>query len=259
MAANDLNLFASVFDNLLTYKQFDSKGLTIDSLSTEEAYQVQRLVVQNRCQRGERAVGFKIGCTSAPIRKQFGLSEPICGRVMEPHVEYGSTELETNNYLEPAIEPEFVLTIGKDITAMPESDEQLLDCIDYVSPGIELHHFKFHFGDPTLQELIASNGIHAGLVMGQERFAPRQVDWQMEGVGVFRGNDLIASGIAADILGGPLKSLRWLIGHLVAQGSGLKAGDIVIPGSAVELVRVNVGDRITARFTHAGSVTATFV
>ena len=81
----------------------------------------------------------------------------------------------------------------------------------------------------------------------------------MEGVGVFRGNDLVASGIAADILGGPLKSLRWLIGHLVAQGSGLKAGDIVIPGSAVELVRVKVGDRITARFTHAGSVTATFV
>ena len=32
--------------------------------------------------------------------------------------------------------------------------------IDFVAPGIEIHNYRFWFGDPTIQELIASNGIH---------------------------------------------------------------------------------------------------
>jgi 2-keto-4-pentenoate hydratase len=59
-------------------------------------------------------------------------------------------------------------------------------------------------------------------------------------------------------MGGPLESLRWLVNHLVRRGGGLQAGDVVIPGSPVELVSVERGDRVTARFTHAGTVEALF-
>ena len=94
--------------------------------------------------------------------------------------------------------------------------------------------------------------------MGEQRIPPTELDFGLEGVGLFRNGQLQASGIGAEIMGGPLKSLRWLANHLIRQGEHLQAGQLVIPGSAVELVLVERGDRIAARFTRVGSVSAMF-
>ena len=215
-------------------------------------------MIAARVARGDQVVGYKVGCTSTAIRRQFGLTEPICGRVMAPHVFYGDTVLNWDDYICCAVEPEFVLHIGKDLCNKVEDDQQLVEAIEFVSPGIELHNYKFWFGQPTLQELVASNGIHAGLVVGTQKVRPVGLDLNLEGVELFRNGELAACGIGAEILGGPLKSLRWLANNLIDRGEHLKAGQIVIPGSAVELVTVQPGDRIAARFTHLGSVEAEF-
>ncbi len=241
-----------------------SKGLDaqcsfdVASLSIDDAYEVQRRVIAARVARGEEVVGYKVGCTSRAIRRQFGLAEPICGRIVAPHVFHGNTVLNCHDYVCCAVEPEFVLTIGKDLPGEVENDHQLVEAIEYVSPGIEVHNYKFWFGKPTLQELAASNGIHAGLVIGMEKVRPVGLDLEVEGVGLFKNGEVAASGIGADIMGGPLKSLRWLANHLIRRGEYLKAGQIVIPGSAVELVAVGPGDRVAARFTHVGRVEAEF-
>ena len=80
----------------------------------------------------------------------------------------------------------------------------------------------------------------------------------MEGVGLFADGELITSGIGAEIMGGPLKSLRRLVNHLVREGDHLRAGQLIIPGSAVELRMVEQNDRAAARFTNVGSVEAVF-
>ena len=100
---------------------FDSHCLhegvpAISTLSIDEAYSVQQLVIESRLSRGERAVGYKVGCTSSAIRRQFGLNEPICGRVMEPHVHRGDASVKWGDFFQPAVEPEFVLRIGRDLT-----------------------------------------------------------------------------------------------------------------------------------------------
>ena len=233
-------------------------GFSIESLSVEDTYEIQRRVIAARVARGEKVVGYKVGCTSRAIRRQFGLTEPICGRLMAPHVFFGDAVLQWHDYISCAVEPEFVFKIGKDLPHEVTDERQLVDAIEYVSPGIEVHNYKFWFGKPTLQELVASNGIHAALVIGTEKTLPAKLDFEMEGVGLFKNGELVASGIGAEILGGPLKSLRWLANHLVRRGEHLRAGQIVIPGSAVELVAAEPSDGIVARFTHAGSVQAEF-
>jgi 2-keto-4-pentenoate hydratase len=94
--------------------------------------------------------------------------------------------------------------------------------------------------------------------VGEQRVSPTEVDFDLEGVGLFRNGELDASGIGAEIMGGPLKSLRWLANHLLCHGDYLRAGQLVIPGSPVKLVSVETGDRITASFTRIGSVEAEF-
>jgi len=176
---------------------------------------------------------------------------------MAPHVHYGNAMLNWDDYYDVAVEPEFVFGIGQDVRSEIGDEKELLDAIEWVAPGIEIHNYKFWFGKPTSQELIASNGIFAGLVVGEQRTSPMDLD--LEGVGIFRNGQLEGSGIGAEIMGRPLKSLRWLANHLIRQGEQLQAGQLVIPGSAVELVSVEPGDRITAGFTRVGSVEAEFV
>ena len=254
-----LDEIAEAFLKIHFSKTLDpQRNFDLTTLSIDDAYEIQRRVIAARVARGEQVVGYKVGCTSRAIRRQFGLTEPICGKVMAPHVFHGNTILNWHDYVCCAVEPEFVFVIGKDLPDEVENDQQLVEAIEYVSPGIEVHNYKFWFGKPTLQELVASNGIHAGLVVGTEKVRPAGLDLDLEGVGIFKNGDLAASGIGTEILGGPLKSLRWLASHLLRRGEQLRAGQIVIPGSAVELVAVEPGDRVAARFTHIGRVEAEF-
>lgn len=255
----DLEEFSAAFLDIFHSHRLDQRpSVPINTLSLDDAYVVQRMVIDRRVAQGEKVVGYKVGCTSNAIRKQFGLSEPIVGRVMQPHVHFGNTTLNWQDFHCPAVEPEFVLSIGRDLVDEVGPNEPLDDAIEFVSPGIEVHNFDWWFEPPTSQELICSNGIHACLVIGETRITPDNIDWNMEGVGLYRNSELAASGIGAEIMGGPMNSLRWLVNHLVRHGLSLRSGQYVIPGSAVQLISVEPGDRVTARFTHFESVVTEF-
>ena len=255
----NLQPFAATFHRLFEEHRFQHAGAeSIERLSLDDAYAVQQMVIDARITNGEAIVGYKVGCTSKAIRQQFGLSEPICGCLMAPYVHHGDSVLTHSEFYNCAVEPEFVLGIGRDLTDEVGESDSLIDAIDFVSPGIEVHNYRFWFGQPTSQELIASNGIHACLVVGSQKTQPANFDWNMETVGVYVNDELAASGSGAEIMGGPLNSLRWLVNHLVRRGENLKSGQLVIPGSPVELVAVETGDRVSAKFAHAGQVQATF-
>ena len=257
--ADRLRGLADGFLTVFAERQCDPRALApVTMLSIDDAYGVQDRVIASRVSSGEQVAGYKVGCTSKAIRRQFGLTEPISGRLMHPHVHWGDSTLDWGNFVDCAVEPEFVITIGKDLTDEVAEDSRLDRFIDSVSPGIEVHNFRFWSGPPSSQELIASNGIHACLVIGDAKTRPGSFDWCREGVGLRVNDHLAASGTGSEIMGGPMTSLRWLANHLVRRGHHLEAGQLVIPGSPVELVSVSLDDRVEARFAHIGSVQAEF-
>lgn len=254
-----LDEFAALFLNIFQSHRLEhGSSVAVSTLSLDDAYAVQRKVIDERVFQGEQVVGFKVGCTSRAIRHQFGLSEPICGRVMQPHLYFGNTALSSHRFHLPAVEPELVLIIGRDFVDEVGPEEHLDNSIEFVSPGIEVHNYEWWFGQPSSQELICSNGLHACLVVGENKINPKNLDWDMEGVALLKNGELAASGVGAEIMGGPMTSLRWLINHLVRRGESLRSGQCVIPGSAVRLISVDPGDRVESRFTHFGSVVAEF-
>ena len=255
----DLNEIAE-----LAFQIWETKSLPPDaavqmeSLSLADAYEVQSKVLEQRIAGGEKVVGYKVGCTSGAIRQQFGLTEPICGRLMEPYIYDDGIELDWNAYVQCAVEQEIVLQIKQDVPHDVVDERELIEVIGWVAPGVEGHHFKFWFGDPTSQELIISNGIHAALVVGSSRRTPESTAFKTQRVDVFCEEQLAASGFGVDVMGGPLTSLRWLIRHLAERGEHLRAGQLVIPGSPVELVAVRPQGRITVSLTQFDNVTAWF-
>ena len=105
--------------------------------------------------------------------------------------------------------------------------------------------------------MICSNGIHAAQLIGSHAVEASAIHWELEGVAVFKNKILVASGVAADIMGGPLNSLKFLLSHLKSRDQKLAAGEMVIPGSATALIPVEAGDEVECCFTNAGSVKMT--
>ncbi len=230
----------------------------VSGLSIAEAYAVQDLVAQMRIERGEEVVGFKVGCTSEAIRTQFGLSEPISGRLFSPHVHREGTEIDWTSYANCAVEPEMVLVMGAELCGVGLSDDELIDAIEYVSAGIELHNFVFWFTPPTSQELICSGGIHAGLIVGDTRVPARQLSFEKERFSVRKDGELITEAPASEIMGGPIHSLRWLVDSLTRRDSCLRKGSLVIPGSPVELVSIDRDTELGVEIEGVGTLAARF-
>ncbi len=239
-------------------KEWSGDKASVQGLTIDEAYAVQDLVARKRIESGERVVGFKVGCTSNAIRKQFGLNEPINGKLFQPHVIYGDLNVDWSQFVNCAIEPEMVLKIGQDLAGENLSDEDLVNSIEFVSPGIEIHNFKFWITPPTIQELICSGGIHAGLIVGSPKVDPGKLLFIDEMFYVYKDGVLVTSAPSSEILGGPIHSLRWLVKFLTRKGSGLKKGSLVIPGSPVELVHIDRDQELKVVIDNVGSLTTLF-
>jgi len=232
----------------------------IDSLNIDDAYRVQDAVLELRKFRGETVVGYKVGCTSRAIREQFGLQTPIFGRLLKPHIYPNGSILQLSNFTSCALEPEFVFHIGRDIRVHDIDDDALLKSIEFISPGLEVHNYRFWFERPTSQELIASNGIHACLVIGDDKREPNSVGLTDQEVALLIDDELQGVGRGADIMdGGPLLSLRELVKFLVSRGDYLRAGQYVIPGSPVRLIPAMSGTIARATLAQIGSVEARFI
>jgi len=253
-----LDSIAESFYHAFYKKKWSGYASSVNKLSIAEAYVVQDLVTRKRIEIGERVVGFKVGCTSNAIREQFGINEPINGKIFQPHILESNARVDYSNYINCAIEPEMVLKISEDLEGVDMSDKDLINSIGYVSPGIELHNFKFWIEPPTVQELICSGGIHAGLIVGNQKVDPKILLFEDEVFSVYKDGNLVTSAPSSEIMGGPIHSLRWLVSFLTKKGVILKKDSLVIPGSPVELVNIDHDTELKIIIDHVGSLTTSF-
>ena len=127
-----------------------------------------------------------------------------------------------------------------------------------MSPGIEIHNFKFWCSPPSSPELICSGGIHAGLVIGNKKVSPRKMSFQNEVFRVYKDETIITEAPASEIMGGPLHSLRWLVRFLTQREMSLKRGSFVIPGSPVELVPISTDTELKVEIDLLDNLTTKF-
>src|SRR4051794_16012640 len=110
-----------------------TSSVRIETLSLDQAYDVQARVVGARVAAGERVVGRKVGCTSPAVQAQFGLAQPVTAQLLAPHVHPSGSRLEAIPHC--AVEPELVLTVAQDIHSEDVSDDELLAAIGSVAAG----------------------------------------------------------------------------------------------------------------------------
>jgi len=227
-------------------------------LNVAEGYAVQSAVAQLRRRRGERIVGYKVGCTSPKIRSQLQIDHCVTGRLYDSERHLSGAVLSRSNYANLAIEGELAVELSRE----PSESDFLVGvgvpaCVSRVVPVIELHNHVMRGERPSAGELIANNAIHAGFVAGAGVDAH---DFCGEPSLAIFADDRLLDACAGPILIETIgSSLKWLTEVLRDRGERLSAGQIVLTGSIPSLISIREACHVRVDTPPFGRVEARIV
>lgn len=140
-----------------------AEGVT---LSVAEGYALQGAVAMLREARGDRVVGYKVGCTSPTIRELLGIDHCVTGRLFDSERHASGAVLSRGDFAKLAIEGELAVELTREPRAEDFVEGRLPACVGRVFAVVELHHHVIRGAKVTAGELIAHNAIHGGFVVG---------------------------------------------------------------------------------------------
>ncbi len=111
-----------------------STAASITNLSTDEAYEVQERVIAARVAAGERHAGYKVGCTSAAVRTQFGLHEPVFGHLLWPHLHNCGVKLPASVPVS-AVEPEYAFQVKRRLAGQDVRPDDVRGALSRLTPA----------------------------------------------------------------------------------------------------------------------------
>jgi 2-keto-4-pentenoate hydratase len=229
--------------------------------SEAEGYRIQDAVHGLLAADFGALVGYKIGCTSPVMQQYLDIPHPCGGGVFAKGVFDSGVSLSTKDFVRVGVECEIAVKLARDLalTEEPFTAEWVAESIEAYLPAIEIVDDRYvdwqTLGAPTL---VADDFFGAGCVLGKPVArvgAPDLLD--VVGRALVNGLE-VGRGTGTDVAGHPHNALAWLANHLAADGKSLRAGQIVLTGSLVKTVWLNVGDEVAMELEGLGRVEATF-
>jgi 2-keto-4-pentenoate hydratase len=226
-------------------------------MSVAEGYELQAAVAELRCLRGERIIGYKVGCTSRKIRAQLGIAHRVTGRLYDSERHKSGATLSRKQYANLAIEGELAVELSRVPVKDDFRSEGVPKCVARVFPVVELHQHIMRGGQPSAGELIANNAIHAGFVAGA---GIRPEDARGEPSLAILADDRLLDDCSGQALIQTIRSsLQWLTETVRERGDRLSAGQTVLTGSIPSLIPIQTDCRLRVEAPPFGNVEATIV
>ena len=99
-------------------------------LTPAEAWRLQSAVADLRERRGERIVGYKIGCVCEGNQKMMGLTHPAWGRLWSTELHETGADLKKARYSNPSMEAEFAISLAAPVDPGRTKTQDLVDVIE---------------------------------------------------------------------------------------------------------------------------------
>jgi 2-oxo-3-hexenedioate decarboxylase len=246
------------FAALETGHQIPPFSARISAFDLDDAYRVTAAIRQMREIRGEMPVGRKIGFTNRTIWAEYNVYAPIWGYVYNRTVhnlaEIGNT-FSLTGFAEPRIEPEIAFKLA--LAPVPGMDETaLLACVDWVGHAFEIVQSIFPGWKFSAADTVAAFGLHGALLIGPRHPIAAHAEDLSRTLSTFeidlkRGGTVVDHGRAANVLGGPLSALRYLVDILARDqvNPPLATGEIVTTGTLTRALPVSAGETWTTELT----------
>lgn len=223
-------------------------------LNVAQGYELQSAVAQLRRRRGERIIGYKVGCTSATIRAQLGIDHCVMGRLYDSEKHPSGAVLSRSKYANLAIEGELAVELSRDPAENDLSGVEVPPCVARVIPVIELHHHALRGEQPSAGELIAHNAIHAGFAAGCG--VSRKDARGDPSLAIFADDRLLDECKGSTLIQTISSSLKWLMEIVRDRGDRLSAGQVILTGSIPSLIPISEDCRIRVDAPPFGDVEA---
>ncbi|WP_046295453.1 2-keto-4-pentenoate hydratase [Mycolicibacter arupensis] len=223
-----------------------------------DAYEIQLINIRQRIAEGARVVGHKVGLSSEAMQQMMGVDEPDYGHLLNEMQVFEDKPVKASNYLYPRVEVEVAFILAKDLPGADCTEEDVLAATEAFAPAIELIDSRISDWKIKLCDTIADNASSAGFVLGKQRVKPGDIDIKGIDASLTKNGQVVAEGRSDAVLGNPVTAVAWLARKVESFGVRLKAGDIVLPGTATRAIDVHAGDDCVADFTGLGSVRLVF-
>jgi len=195
----------------------------------DEAYEIQRLAIAERLNRGEQIIGLKMGFTSEAKMKQMGVHDMIWGRLTHTMLIDNDGETPLSKYIHPRAEPEICFRISKDIEGEVALND-LDDYVDGIAAAAEIIDSRYENFKFSLEDVVADNCSSIGLAVGEWQTPTRDIA-NLKMTQSFH-SEVVAAGSSNAILGDPWKSLQAATRLAEQYNEPIKAGYVVMAGAA---------------------------
>ncbi|HEY6762410.1 MAG TPA: fumarylacetoacetate hydrolase family protein [Baekduia sp.] len=242
-------------DRVLT----SSPSAEAPDLDEAGAYAVQRALVARLRQDGAVPVGWKVGLTSA-IGGRAGAPGPIYGQLLSDMVVPASEPIPAGELHGPEVEGEIAFVLDRPLRGPGVTVADVLAATGGVRAAIEIIDGRLEPGDHSVVDFVADNAASARAVLGDALVPVDDVDLRLIGMVQWSGEEVVATGAGARVLGHPAAAVAWLANALAdaASPTQLDAGTFVLSGSLAPAVPARPGDTFTVEFDRLGSVAVAF-
>jgi len=232
---------------------------TLEATDTAGAYAVQAINTAYWEKAGRRIVGRKIGLTAKVVQTQLGVDQPDFGVLFADMEIPDGGDLRRSAVLQPKAEAEVAIVLARDLTSLDISATDVAAATAHAIAAIEIVDSRIADWKISFADTVADNGSSAFYVLGRERKNLDGLDLYSCGM-VLEVNGRIASlGAGAACLGHPLEAAAWLARTAAANGTALRAGDVVLTGALGPMVALTPGDRVEAKIGGLGRVSFNYV
>jgi len=184
-----------------------------------------------RLQKGDSALGWKVGFGEPAAMAKLGIEAPLLGYLCNSGRVNVNDSVALNSFTTAVAEPELALHIGADLE--PDSSESTIRAaIASIGPAIELADLRFPPDD--VERILAENIYHRGVILGSTDSTRAGADLVGLSGGLFKDGREIARTSDLEANTGRLVDIVAMVANTLASaGLKLRAGDIVIAGSVV--------------------------
>lgn len=242
---------ASILDQAAKNAQAVPQMAAENNITLKEAYEIQRLSIQMRVERGEKITGYKLGFTSKAKMEQMGVHDLIWGILTnEMELQQGET-VNLNRWIHPRVEPEIAFRVTKDIDC-ELTLEQLPEYLDRMAPALEVIDSRYENFKFSLEDVVADNCSSTGYVIGD--WQPLSTEISNLKMDLLVDGKIIESASSAAILENPLQSVVELSRLATNAGLTVNKGQVILAGAATAAVFLKPQQTLTAQVENMGSV-----
>lgn len=219
-----------------------------------EAFRVQQQVVRIKEARGDRVIGFKLGNIAKAMQDKFGVDEPDYGYLLASHLLPENLPVSAADFIEPFIELEVGFVLGRDLSGPHVGAAEVISATEYVVPALEIIDSRVTNWNIGLGDTLADSGSAGAVIIGAQPRKLSEVNVSdMHGEVRFDGQ-VVAEGNSHAVYGSPVSAVAWLCRRISEYGIGLRAGDLVIPGSCLAAEKMRPGVNVEGEFAGWGKV-----